>query len=114
MEDMQQQLNAVLGNPEMMQQIMAMAQSLQGEPKQEAQPPPPIPDLGGIDLAMVQKLSGLAGKSNIDNNQRSLLNALIPYLSKSRITRLEKAMRAAKLANVASSFLGSSGLFSGR
>ena len=108
MEDMQQQLNAVLGNPEMMQQIMAMAQSLQGEP------PPQIPDLGGIDLGLVQKLSGLAGKSNIDNNQRNLLNALVPYLSQARISRLEKAMRAAKLANIASSFLGSSGLFSGR
>ncbi len=114
MEDMQQQLNAVLGNPEMMQQIMAMAQSLQGEPQPEAQPPPQIPDLGGIDLGLVQKLSGLAGKSNIDNNQRNLLNALVPYLSQTRISRLEKAMRAAKLANVASSFLGSSGLFPGR
>ena len=114
MEDMQQQLNAVLGNPEMMQQIMAMAQSLQGEPQQTAQPPPQMPDMGGIDLGLVQKLSGLAGKSNIDTNQRNLLNALVPYLSQARISRLEKAMRAAKLANVASSFLGSSGLFSGR
>ena len=72
MEDMQQQLNAVLGNPEMMQQIMAMAQSLQGEPQQTAQPPPQMPDMGGIDLGLVQKLSGLAGKSNIDTNQRNL------------------------------------------
>ena len=32
------------------------------------------------------------------------------YLSRERISKLEKAMRAAKLARVASSFLGQSGL----
>ncbi len=119
MEDMQSQLNSVLGNPEMMQKIMAMAQSLQGDsPPQPSQVPPssplPMPDLGGIDLAMVQKLSGFAGKSNIDSNQRNLLNALVPYLSQERISKLEKAMRATKLAGLASAFLGNSGLFSGR
>lgn len=113
MDDMQNQLNAVLGNPEMMQQIMTMAQALQSAP-QEQVTTPPAPDFGGIDLAMVQKLSGIAGKSNIDSNQRNLLKALSPYLSHERIAKLEKAMRASKLAGLASSFLGNSGLFSGR
>ena len=107
MDDMQNQMNAILGNPEMMQKIMAMAQTL-SPPQQEAPPPPPensgfkLPD---IDPAMLQKLSGLAGKSNIDNNQRNLLKALGPYLNRSRITKLEKAMRAAKMASLASAFL---------
>lgn len=113
MDDMQNQLNAVLGNPEMMQQIMTMAQALQSAP-QEQVAAPPAPDFGGIDLAMVQKLSGIAGQSNIDSNQRNLLKALSPYLSHERIAKLEKAMRASKLAGLASSFLGNSGLFSGR
>ena len=38
------------------------------------------------------------------------LNALRPYLSSGRIDKLEKAMRAAKLANAASSALRSGGL----
>lgn len=113
MDDIQSQLNSVLGNPEMMQQIMAMAQSLQTG-SQDNQQEPSLPDLGGLDLATVQKLAGIAGQSNIDSNQRNLLKALSPYLSRERIIKLEKAMRASKLAGLASSFLGTSGLFSGR
>lgn len=113
MDDMQNQMNAILGNPEMMQKIMAMAQSLG-----QAQPGNPDPEspkqetegntFSNIDLSMVQKLSGLAGQSNIDNNQRTLLKALTPYLNRERIAKLERAMRAAKMANMASAFLGKS------
>ena len=114
MDDMQNQMNAILGNPEMMQKIMAMAQSLgqsQSSKEEAAQPKQEssgfsLPD---IDLSMVQKLSGLAGQTSIDNNQRTLLKALAPYLSRERISKLEKAMRAAQMANIASSFLGKSG-----
>lgn len=113
MEDMENRLNAVLGNPEMMQKIMSMAQSLQAEPAVKETPPPQSP-FEGIDINMMQKLAGFIGQNNIDSNQRNLLSALTPYLTGERVSRLEKAMRAAKLANVATSFLGSSGLFSGR
>ena len=113
MEDMQSQMNAILGNPEMMQKIMSMAQALgqgQNEPKEPPKQEQSGFSLPDIDLSMVQKLSGLAGQSNIDNNQRTLLKALSPYLSRERIYKLERAMRAAKMANMASSFLGKSGL----
>ncbi len=113
MDDMENRLNAVLGNPDMMQKIMQLAQSMQQDtqPNEPLQSPSPFE---GIDINLMQKLAGFLGQNNIDNNQRNLLNALTPYLSGERVTRLEKAMRAARLANVASSFLGSSGLFSGR
>lgn len=108
-ENMQNQMSAILNNPEMMQKIMSMAQALKTpeSPNQQmpSEPPTVLPD---IDLNMVQKLSGLAGKSNIDNNQRSLLTALTPYLSRERVQKLERAMRAAKMANMASAFLGRS------
>lgn len=115
MDDMQNQMNAILGNPEMMQKIMAMAQSLgQSQPvKQESEPPKQETESGAfpnIDLSMVQKLSGLAGQSNIDANQRTLLKALTPYLNRERISKLERAMRAAKMANMASAFLGKSAM----
>lgn len=114
MDDMQNQMNAILGNPEMMQKIMAMAQSLGQSQPAEQQTAPQKQESAGfslpdIDLSMVQKLSGLAGQSNIDNNQRTLLRALAPYLAQERISKLEKAMRAAKMANMASAFLGQSG-----
>lgn len=120
MAEMEDKLNSILGNPQMMQQIMAMAQALgqsQSEPsKQEERkpdPPPPQPQMqmpSGGDLAMIQKLFGMARQSGIDKNQQTLLRALGPYLSRERIVKLEKAMRAAKLAGIASTALGSSGL----
>jgi hypothetical protein len=108
MEGMEEKLNAILGNPQMMQQIMSMAQAMgqQEEQKQE----PPSPNNTGLDLAMIQKLSGIARQSSIDKNQQNLLRALSPYLSRERITKLEKAMRAAKIAGIASTALAGSGL----
>ena len=115
MSEMEEKLNTVLSNPQMMQQIMSMAQSLgQSSSAQketvtgEVQPP--------IDLALVQKLSGLAGQSAIDSDQRALLQALHPYLSHNRVIKLEKAMRAAKMAKIATSALGGRGMnpFQGR
>lgn len=113
MDDLENQMNAILNNPEMMQNIMAMAQAMNQSQSQQSNPssPPDTPNfsLPDIDLSMVQKLSGLAGKSNIDANQRTLLKALTPYLSRERISKLERAMRAAKMANLASVFLGNNG-----
>lgn len=98
MGEMEEKLTSMLSDPQMMQKVMAMAQSLAGEsPGREDQP--------GIDLGMVQKLSGLARGTGIDKDQRSLLIALKPYLSRERIGKLEKAMRAAKMARMASGLL---------
>jgi hypothetical protein len=112
MDGMEEKLNAILGNPQMMQQIMSMAQAM-GSAQEEARPEPPPPQQNnapGLDLAMIQKLSGIARQSSIDKNQQNLLRALTPYLSRERITKLEKAMRAAKIAGIASTALAGAGL----
>ena len=118
MEGMEEKLNAILGNPQMMQQIMAMAQSMgkpgteapkKEEPKQE-NTSTAVPGLGGLDIGMIQKIGSIARQSGIDKNQQNLLKALNPYLSRERIVKLEKAMRAAKIAAVASTALGGSGI----
>lgn len=108
MENMESKINAILSDPDTMQKIMAMAQSLnQPQPSAEPQAPVTTPSsIPDIDLSMVQRLSGLVGQSNIDKNQKTLLSALGPYLSRDRIQKLEKAMRAAKMASMASLFLG--------
>ena len=108
MEDLESKIGSIMSNPELMSQIMSLAQSLGTEPEPQT---PSAPDTSGsplpeIDLQTLQKLSGLAGQSNIDTNQKNLLRALGPYLSAHRITKLEKAMRAAKMARLASTFLG--------
>ena len=102
MEGMEDKLGAILGNPQMMQQIMSMAQSLGAPPPQE-KPQPPAP---GFDPALIGKLMPLIQGACIDENQRALLTALDPYLTRERISRLERAMRAAKMANLVSGFLG--------
>lgn len=114
MENLEEKLNAVLSNPQMMQQVMAMAQNLGlgTPPAPEPAPPQPsqAPQLQGIDLSMLQKFSGIAQNSAIDQNQQTLLHALSPYLTGDRIGRLEKAMRAARMAKFATGLLGQ-GLF---
>ena len=106
---MEEKLGAILNNPQLMQQIMAMAGSLSGAaPEKEPDTPAnPMPD---FDPVMMQKFMGLAGNLNVNDNQRALLTALRPYLTEGRIQKLEKAMRAAKLANAASAMLGSGAL----
>lgn len=112
MSEMEEKLGAILNNPQMMQQIMSMAQAMNGN--QPAQSPPPRPQEVSpalpMDPKMLQSLAGIAQKSGTDRNQQTLLNALCPYLSKDRLNKLERAMRAAKMAGLASSFLNSGAL----
>ena len=106
MDDLESKLGEILSNPQMMQQIMGLAQSL-GQPSEKsgANAPPAIPD-----LAALQTISGVLSQSNMDSQQQNLLRALSPYLNQERIQKLEKAMRAAKLAKMASTFLENGGI----
>ena len=109
MSEMEDRLNSVLNNPQMMQQILSMAQSMGGQ-NQKEESPQKIDSMPEIDLGMLQKISGLASQSGIDKDQRSLLHALSPYLSQERINKLEKAMRAAKMARMATALMNSGAL----
>ena len=104
MSELDEKLNTLMSNPQLMQQIMSMAQSLgQQEPPQTQDTPAPQPS---IDPAMIQRIAGMAQSAGVDRNQQALLNALGPYIRRERTTKLERAMRAAKMASLASAFLG--------
>lgn len=109
MDNFEEKLSSVMNDPAMMQKIMSLAQSLGQSQTAPAPEPPqkqesaPFPD---IDISMIQKLSGFAQKSGIDKNQQSLLHALAPYISSRRVAKLERAMRAAKMAGFATTLLG--------
>ena len=105
MDGMEEKLGAILGNPQMMQQIMALAQSMGSQ----SPTPDPSPKQESPDPAMMQKMMTALQSSGVDAHQRALLSALNPYLTRDRISRLERAMRAAKLAGMASAFLGGGG-----
>lgn len=109
MEGMEEKLGSILNNPQLMQQIMSMASSLSA-PQPEPEPAPHVSSLPDFDPAMIQKLMSLAGNLTVNDNQKALLLALRPYLTEVRIQKLERAMRAAKLANVASAALNSGAL----
>ena len=102
MDNLESGLQSILGNPQMMEQIMSLAQNFQTEPA----PPPQAEGVPELDIATIQKISSVIGKTGIDNQQKALLQALRPYLGNRRIQKLEKAMRAAKLAGIATTFLG--------
>lgn len=100
--DMENMLQSVLGNPEAMEKIMAMAQSL------GASQPPLQQEESGFempDMEMIQKMAALAGQSSIDPNQRALIAALRPYIGSHRLRRLERAMQAAKMAGLATGLM---------
>lgn len=100
--DMENMLQSVLGNPEAMEKIMAMAQSL------GASQPPPQQEESSFempDMEMIQKMATLAGQSSIDPNQRALIAALRPYIGSHRLRRLERAMQAAKMAGLATGLM---------
>ena len=106
MDEMEEKLGAILSNPHMMQQIMTLAQSL-GQQSPPKEPAPPGPN---FDPRLLGQLSQLASQSRTSGEEQALLQALCPYLRSDRISKLEKAMRAAKMAKFASGFLNAGGL----
>ena len=109
MNDLEENLNRILSNPQMMQQIFSLAQSMNPAVPESTshQKPEPSAALPTIDPGMLRKMAGLARKTSVDPNQHALLRALGPYVSHDRVRRLEKAMQAAKLASFATSLLHS-------
>ena len=107
MDDLQAQMRAILNDPNMMQTIMGLAQGMsQSQPQTEEAPKQAPSAIDGIDLGMLQKLASYAQQSSIDQNQKNLLNALSPYISRERVGKLERAMRAAKLAHLTTGIFG--------
>jgi hypothetical protein len=116
MSELEEKLNAMMSNPQLMQQIAAMAQNM-GQNTQQPHhqddtfiPPPPA------DPQNIQAIVQAVGQNTVDTHQQALLQALGPYLNASRIQKLERAVRVAKMAGAASVFLNSGGLqmFQGR
>ena len=57
MEDLENKLGAILGNPEMMQKIMALAQNLGGSDNPAPPPQQSAAGIPDIDISMLQKPS---------------------------------------------------------
>lgn len=98
MGELEDSLNQVLQNPEQMEKIANLAKSLMGggAPEKSAEMP-------SLDPKMIQKISGLMnGDAVKDGKDRRLLDAMRPYLSEKRRSKMDKAMKLAKMARIAS------------
>ena len=109
MDDLQNAIEGVLKDPQMMEKIMGMAQML-GNPQSSSPEDNPPQESGGEipNLSQIKDLGNLLSGAAMDSDQQNLLKALTPYLSEPHISRLRRAMQAAKLAELANTMLGSS------
>lgn len=105
MNEMEQQLSAILSNPEMMAKVQQLAASMQSPapPAQEASPPQSAMQIPPEMLHMAMEMMG---SSRMDKRQQTLLSAMKPYMSQEKASRLQSAMEAAHLAQLARTLLG--------
>jgi hypothetical protein len=112
MDDIQEKLSALLSDPDGMEKIKAMAQSLigsQSEPELSASKPEPISD-PGFDIAAVTRMMSLL-KNHGDDSRVRLLLALKPHLSEEKQNRVDSAVKMMKLLELAP-LLKEAGIFS--
>ncbi len=127
MDDLNQQINRLLSDPQSMQQLQSMAAALglgsdTPAPAPEPSPPQapastsnPLGGLGGITpeaLQLVTRIAPLLSKVNQEDDASRLLRALRPLLSAARQKKLDEAIRILQLMRLLP-LLRESGLFSG-
>ena len=117
MAQWEEHLNQILGNPQAMKQITALAQSLSGKqeensdpsaepgtetpPSEEHSAPSPLSALSDLDPKLLQMGMGLLSEYSAQDDQKTaLLTALKPFLKPSRQEKMDQAVRIARLTRV--------------
>lgn len=116
MGELEDRISGVLNDPRQMEQIMAMARSLMGGGGGGAPSEGDLASLlggaaaggGAPEAPLLSRLGGLL-KGGGDGERKALLEALKPWLSARRREKLERAVRMAQLARVATAVLGETG-----
>lgn len=112
MEELEERLQAVLNDPEQMQQIFALAQSLglsppDGASEEGSGDVPPIPPVSALSALPVAQLLQQVG--HLEKRQENLLNAIKPFLKPARREKIDRAMQVARLSHLAGFALRSRG-----
>lgn len=101
-ENLEEKLSQVLNDPNSMAQLMSFAQSLGMGPPDAPPPPGPSPGPPPGDDAFVRGILQLVRQANQkDGPQEALLAALKPYLRPDRREKLDRAMRIARISQIA-------------
>ena len=113
MGELDEKLSAILGNPQAMGQIMALAQSLGGQGETETaaekkedsggqKEDQPLFEMGGIDPRLMQVgMRVLQEYQRGDDKKTALLAALRPFVKETRYEKLDRAIQIARLSHVA-------------
>ena len=116
MEGFEEKLGQLLSNPDAMQQIMSLAQSLggtQSPPPSSPAPPPntaPPEVLGTNPEQLMRTVMQLTGKAKADPRQMALLQAIKPFLTAERAQTIDRAVRVAQISRMAGAALEQLGL----
>lgn len=117
MDDLSEKLAGILNDPESMERVRMMAESLLGDNKEEHPAVPqniqqaPSGSIGNIlsalgdgmpDANTLQKIMGVMGKLKASGNDQrfALLNALRPHLSEARQEKLDAAIKILRLIDI--------------
>ena len=106
MEDLENTISQILGNPESMAQIMSIAKSLSTPaPPVEAESQPSVSPMPSADQSMLSMLELIKQFGADDPRETQLLNALKPYCSEQRRQRIDRALQIARLSQIAGAAL---------
>lgn len=112
MGELDEKLNAILGNPQAMSQIMALAQSLGGgqsgppaaveeHASQMQEEETPSAPFGELDPRMMQLgMRLLQEYQREDERKTALLTALRPFVKEERYEKLDRAVQLARLSRM--------------
>lgn len=132
MADFSEMLSGIMNNPQAMQQIMALAQSLglqgqAGQPQAVNASPPPQQQLSQPiqqysqpqqpdPTQLLQGLLQMSRQSGGDERQLALFQALKPFIRPERAAKLDRAIQVAKISRMAGNALQTLGpqILSGR
>lgn len=94
MENMEEKIMEVLGDPEKLEQIMGIAKNLGFSPSVEQEQETESPFSGDI-LNLLQQANAP------DGQKEALFHAMMPYLRPDKQKKLRRAMKFAKLSHLA-------------
>lgn len=100
MDDLSAKLSEILSDPESMNRVREMAESILSE---KPEPPPPKNDFSALsDVGEITQIMGLVSKlqSHNDDPRAALLTALKPHLSEAKREKVDTAIKILRLLDL--------------
>lgn len=100
MDELEEKINSVLSDTQQMEKITKLAQSIMAGSSRSGESD--TVNEAGLDMNMLRSISKLmSSDGDKEKKERTLLEAMGPYLSEKRRGKMEKALRIARFARIA-------------